>query len=159
MAEQELRFLPRLMYYAKTLKSQLSNVTGTMAIPDDMPLKELIDQFADEFSKKSPGILPWQIGPQALMNYYQRFSDEMPGFANRNPAFIQSDYSREITELTLTLAKNVLSDLRNPTIQLSWWLELLGKVFVPQGDVRHTFERFVAEKVTGMAEALKAPKI
>lgn len=152
---QEKQFLKLLKFHAQTLKNSLSGVKGKMAIPGDMDLKTLVDEFAEEFSSKTPGIFPGQISPNRLIDYHNRFTEYMPGYADRNPARVGSEYSKEVTQLTWQLSRNVLQDLKNNNVQISWWMELLGRLFVKQGTVRNELTRFVEQKTAGMAEALR----
>ena len=150
----ERNFTKLLKLHAQQLKQAVDATKSTMSIPGDMGLKNLIEEFTQEFSTKSPGVFPGQIMPQKLMNYYHQFNQIVPGFAERNAARVGSDYSRDITRHLMVFVRLISQALHDPNVQIPWLLNKVGSLFVRGGSFRGQLTWFVDARLAGLQAAL-----
>lgn len=147
----ENSFTQLLKAHAQELRSTFDAITAKPSIPYDMGLKNLMEEFTTEFSTKTPGFFPGQIGPKRLIEYYHQFNQNMPGFSGR--AVVQSPYPREVVTQMRAFLIAVRQDLQNPSVTFPWLVDKLGSLFV-RGSVRERLLQFVEEKINGLEQAL-----
>lgn len=152
MANGKQNFLTLLKQHVQDFKNALGGVQAKPSIPGDMNFKNLIEEFAEEFSTKSPGFFPGQIGPRKLVDYHNRFSQYVPGYAGVR---ISSNYSREVTTHLRNLFDAIHGDLQNPNVEIPWLLDKLGSLFVRGGSVVNEMSNFVGARLDGIERELK----
>ncbi|MBI5447423.1 MAG: hypothetical protein HY939_01675 [Gammaproteobacteria bacterium] len=150
----ETNFVKLLKLHAQTLRTAFLAIKSAPGIPYDMGLKQLLEVFTLEFSTKSPGFFPGQIGPKRLMEFYNQFNQYVPGFSGQNVK-AQGAYSREVTMRLREFMDAIYADLQNKTVTLPWLFDKLGSVFVRGDSVRSRLFQFVAEKTENLDRALR----
>lgn len=151
---RETNLVKLVKQHVQDLKASLDEMTLTPA-PTDNQLNSLINEFAIEFSQKTPGFFPGQIGPNRLMDYHNRFMQFVPGYAGRNGVRIQSPYSREVTLRIRFLLDSIYTDLQNPSVKIPWLIDKLGRLFIRNGSVESQLTYYVNEKADNLDRELK----
>ncbi|EKD74931.1 MAG: hypothetical protein ACD_44C00290G0004 [uncultured bacterium] len=136
----------------RTALQQLQSVPQST----ESSLHNLLRQFAQEFSERSPGFFPGQIGPQRLMDYHNHFTQHVPGFDGRRPVKVQAAYVREVLLRLRELMDMVYTDLKNPKVKIPWLAEKLGRLFIRDGTVRGRLIQYIEEKSNNLERALRS---